>query len=320
MTKKNAMQRRAQEYLDERRRLGYALSTTGNRLQAFARFADKVGHKGPLTLKLIVDWAKGQATRATPLTWARRADIIRPFAKFCARDEPKTVIPPVDMFGRAYRRLTPHIYSDEEIADLLEAAGRLPPPGTLRPATYRTLFGLIAATGLRRSEALKLLCIDFDAAQNRLTIRETKLRKSRHVYLHPTVTEQLVRYGKLRDRFTSNVPAKHLFVSRSGTGLSETTVQKVFEQLRAELGWISRGGHAAPRIHDLRHTFICKRVKLWQRDGADIDHAMIALSTYVGHVGVSHTYWYLTAVPDLMAVTAKRLERYASKATEPCNA
>ena len=275
MTTKNAMHRRAQEYLDERRRLGYALSTTGARLLAFARFADKVGHKGPLTLKLIVDWAKGQATRPTPITWARRVDIIRPFAKFCARYEPKTAIPPIDMFGPAYRRLTPHIYSDEEIADLLAAAGRLRPAGTLRPATYRTLFGLIAATGLRRSEALKLLCTDFDAAQNRLTIRETKLRKSRHVYLHPTVTEQLVRYGKLRDRFTGKVPSKRLFVTKSGTALSEVTVQKVFERLRAELGWVARGGHGAPRIHDLRHTFICKRVKLWQRDGADIDHAMI---------------------------------------------
>jgi integrase len=316
---KNAMQRRAQEYLDERRRLGYALSDSGAMLLAFARFADKAGHKGPLTLKLIVDWAKGQATRATPITWARRVEIIRPFAKFCARDEPKTAIPSVDMFGPAHRRLTPHIYSDEEIAVLLAAAGRLPPAGTLRPATYQTLFGLIASTGLRRSEALKLLCSDFDAAQNRLTIRETKFRKSRHVYLHPTVTEQLVRYGKLRDRFTGKVPAKHLFVTRSGAGLSETTVQKVFERLRAQLGWVARGDHAAPRIHDLRHTFICKRVKLWQRDGADIDHAMIALSTYVGHAAVSDTYWYLTAVPDLMAVTAKRFERYALNAKEACH-
>jgi integrase len=98
------------------------------------------------------------------------------------------------------------------------------------------------------------------------------------------------------------------------------TLQGVFERLRAELDWVARGGHPAPRIHDLRHTFICKRVKLWQREGADIDHAMIALSTYVGHSEVSHTYWYLTAVPDLMAVTAKCFERYASKATEACHA
>jgi integrase len=320
MRTKNATQRRAKEYLDERRRLGYELRITGDMLLAFARFADKVGHSGPLTLKLIVDWAKGQATRATPITWARRVEIIRSFAKFCARDEPKTAIPSIDMFGPSRRRLTPHIYRDKEIADLLAAAGKLPPAGTLRPATYQTLFGLIAATGLRRSEALKLLCSDFDAAQNRLTIRETKFRKSRHVYLHPTVTARLVRYSKLRDRFTGNVPAKHFFVTRSDTGLATTTVQAVFAELRRELGWVARGGHPAPRIHDLRHTFICKRVKLWQRDGANIDHAMIALSTYVGHAEVSDTYWYLTAVPDLMAVTAKRFERYASQAMEACNA
>jgi integrase len=321
MRTNNAMQRRAQEYLDERRRLGYALSNSGPKLLAFARFADKVGHKGPLTLKLIVDWAKGQASRATPITWARRVEIIRPFAKFCAQDEPKTTIPAVDMFGPAYRRLTPHIYSDEEIADLLVAAAKLPPAGSLRPATYQTLFGLIAATGVRCSETLKLLCSDFDAAQNRLTIRETKFHKSRHVYLHPTVTAQLVRYSELRDRFTGKVPANHFFVTASGTGLATSTAQGVFKQLREQLGWGARGGHAAPRIHDLRHTFICKRVKLWQRDGADIDHAMIALSTYVGHAAVSNTYWYLTAVPDLMAVTAKRFERYAAnKATEAYNA
>jgi integrase/recombinase XerD len=124
----------------------------------------------------------------------------------------------------------------------------------------------------------------------------------------------------LRDRLTGRAPGKHFFVTGSGTALTKPMVQGVFQQLRAQLGWIARGGHPAPRIQDLRHTFICKRVKLWQRDGADIDHAMIALSTYVGHAGVSHTYWYLTAVPDLMAVTAKRFERYASKAKEACNA
>lgn len=320
MTTKDPMQRHVQQYLDERRRLGYALDITGNRLMAFARFADKVGHKGPLTLPLIVDWAKGQATRANSITWARRLEVIRPFARFCAQDEPETAIPSADMFGPAHRRLTPHIYSDEEIADLLAAAEKLPPADTLRPATYRTLFGLIAATGLRLSEALKLLRYDFDAAQNRLTIRETKFRKSRHVHLHPTVTAELVRYSKVRDRFNGGLPEQPFFVTRFGTGLAKSTAEGVFQQLRAQLGWVARGGHAAPRIHDLRHTFICTRVKLWQRDGADIDHAMIALSTYVGHAEVSDTYWYLTAVPDLMAVAAKNFEQYSLKTKEACNA
>jgi len=320
MTTMNAMQLRVQNYLDERRRLGHDLGIAGSRLLAFARFADDAGHKGPLTLQLIIDWARGRATRDTPITWARRLEIIRPFAKFCAHDAPGTAIPSADLFGRGHRRLTPHIYTDDEIAELLLAAGRLPPAGSLRPATYQTLFGLIATTGLRLSEALNLRCIDYDPAQSRLTIRQTKFRKSRHVPLHPTATAELERYRKQRDRRFGSSAADHFFVNRLGTCLAKSTVHGVFQQLRRALGWIARGDHATPRIHDLRHTFICKRVKLWQRDGADIDHAMIALSTYVGHAGVSHTYWYLTGVPDLMAVAGDRFERYASTTKEASDA
>jgi integrase len=320
MTTMNAMQLRVQEYLEQRRQLGHALDIAGSSLLAFARFADDIGHNGPLTLQLIVDWARGQASRATPITWARRLEIVRPFARFCAQDEPGTAIPSAGMFGPGHRRLTPHIYSDEEVAELLLAAGRLPPVGTLRPATYQTLFGLIAGTGLRLSEALKLRRADFDSAQDKLTIRETKFRKSRHVPLHPTVTAALERYREQRDRRFGGAATDHFFVTRLGAGLAKSTVHGVFQQLRRKLVWVARGDHAAPRIHDLRHTFICKRVKLWQRDGADIDHAMIALSTYVGHTGVSHTYWYLTGVPDLMAVAGERFEQYASDAKEVGNA
>jgi integrase len=316
MTTVNAMQLRVQDYLDERRRLGHALGIAGSRLLTFARFADDAGHKGPLTLQLIVDWAQGQATRATPITWARRLEIIRPFAKFCAQDDPGTAIPSADLFGRGHRRLTPHIYTDDEVAELLLAAGKLPPAGSLRPVTYQTLFGLIAATGLRLSEALNLRCIDFDSAQSRLTIRKTKFRKSRHVPLHLTAAAALAQYRQQRDHRFGSAATDHFFVARLGTSLAKSTVHGVFQQLRTALGWIARGDHAAPRIHDLRHTFICKRVKLWQRDGADIDHAMIALATYVGHAGVAHTYWYLTGVPDLMAAAGDRFERYASETKE----
>ncbi|MFY9829748.1 MAG: tyrosine-type recombinase/integrase [Rhodoplanes sp.] len=316
MTTVNAMQLRVQDYLDERRRLGHALGIAGSRLLTFARFADDAGHKGPLTLQLIVDWAQGQATRATPITWARRLEIIRPFAKFCAQDDPGTAIPSADLFGRGHRRLTPHIYTDDEVAELLLAAGKLPPAGSLRPVTYQTLFGLIAATGLRLSEALNLRCIDFDSAQSRLTIRKTKFRKSRHVPLHLTAAAALAQYRQQRDHRFGSAATDHFFVTRLGTSLAKSTVHGVFQQLRTALGWIARGDHAAPRIHDLRHTFICKRVKLWQRDGADIDHAMIALATYVGHAGVAHTYWYLTGVPDLMAAAGDRFERYASETKE----
>jgi len=305
-----SMQHLVQEYLDERRGLGFALTIPGSQLRAFARFADASGHRGPLTRQFITSWARDEAKRATPLTWARRLDVIRPFAKHRARIEPGTYVPEADTFGRSRRRLAPHLYTDREIVDLLAAAGRLSPKGTLRPATYRALFGLIAATGLRVSEALRLKCDDVDLDAGMLTVRQTKFTKSRLVPLHPTTVRALQQYLALRQRHLPTLKDGPFLVSAKGTGLAKRTVHWVFDRLRKQLGWTARGGHAAPRIHDLRHTFICRRVQLWHEHGTDIDNAMVALSTYVGHAKVSDTYWYLTAAPDLMAVAGHRFERF----------
>ena len=311
-----SMQSLVQEYLDHRRRLGFALTISGAQLMAFASFADRVGHHGPLTSEIIFAWAQGEATRATPITWARRLEIIRPFAKHRAQAEAGTEVPDTDVFGRAHRRLTPHIYTEAEIADLLAAARRLSPQETLRPATYEAFFGLIAATGLRLSEALQLRYADLDMDRGHLTVRQTKFCKSRLLPLHPTVTEALAQYVVLRRRYFPLVPDAHLFVSAAGAGMAARTVHNVFARIRSELGWVARGNHPAPRIHDLRHTFICRRVMLWHEHGANIDNAMLALSTYVGHAKVSDTYWYLTGVPELMAVAGRRFEHFASNPRE----
>jgi integrase len=316
MTPAPSMQASAQAYLDERRRLGFALAIAGAQLMAFARFADASGHLGPITAELVLAWAQGKATRATPITWARRLGVIRPFVRHLARTEAGTGVPGNDLFGPAHRRLTPHIYTEQEIADLLAAAGRLPPPGTLRPATYETFFGLIAATGLRLSEALHLRCSELDLARGQLTVRQTKFCKSRLVPLHPTTTLALTRYAAVRRRAFPSAADAPLFVSNTGTAMAARTVHHVFARIRAELGWIARGSHPAPRIHDLRHSFICRRVMLWHEHGVDIDNAMLALSTYVGHAKVSDTYWYLSAVPELMVVAARRFERFASNPRE----
>ena len=306
-----SMQHLVQDYLDERRGLGFALAGPGSQLLAFARFADASGHCGPLTRQLITSWARDEAKRATPLTWARRLEIIRPFAKHRARIEVGTHVPETDTFGRNRRRLAPHLYTDQEIVDLLAAAGRLSPKGALRPVTYRTLFGLIAATGLRVSEALRLQCADVDLDAGMLTVRQTKFAKSRLVPLHPTTVRALKQYLALRQRHLPMVQDGPFLASARGMALAKRTVHGVFDQLRKQLGWTARGGHAAPRIHDLRHTFICRRVRLWHEHGTDIDNAMVALSTYVGHAKVSDTYWYLTAAPDLMSVAGRRFEQFA---------
>lgn len=314
MTEARTMLSLAEDYLTERRALGFDLRIPGDQIAAFARFVDEAGHTGPLTIRIALDWVQGQARHAKPLSWARRLDILRPFARYLARLDPATEFPQTAIFGRSHRRLAPHIYSEQEICDLLAAARRLVPHGGLRPATYETIFGLIAATGLRISEALHLRYGDVDLVQGVLTVRNTKFRKSRHVPMHPTVVAALNRYMTVRARHGATNWDSLLFLSSSGGVLPTRTIHWVFQKLRAELGWTTRGAYAQARIHDLRHTFICRRVQLWHAHGADIGNAMAALSTYVGHAKVSDTYWYLTGVPDLMAIAGKGFELFADTA------
>ncbi|MGO9062729.1 MAG: tyrosine-type recombinase/integrase [Candidatus Binataceae bacterium] len=319
MTQLHTMLSLAKDYLAERRSLGFDLRISGKQIESFARFADEVGHTGPLTTRVVLDWVQGKATHATHFSWARRLDILRPFAKYLTRLDPATEFPHTAIFGRSHRRLAPHIYTDREIIDLLAAARRLSPQDTLRPATYETIFGLIAATGLRISEALHLRCSDVDLGQGILTVRKTKFRKSRHVPLHSTTVTALERYLAQRVRYSSASTDAPLFLSSSGSRLPTRTIHCVFEKLRAELGWVARGAYDNVRIHDLRHTFICRRVQLWQEHGTDIDNAMAALSTYVGHAKVSDTYWYLTGVPDLMAIAGNRFQLFAADIGEDCH-
>jgi integrase len=302
----------AEDYLASRRRLGFDLRSTGRRLLDFARFADRAGHQGPLTTDLAVSWARSGPLQA-PITWARRIEIVRPFARYLQQYAPATEVPALDLFGRSHRRLAPHIYTDEEIRDLLVAAATLPSKEKLRPVTYSTLFGLIASTGLRISEALNLRRTDADLGHGLIMIRHAKYSKSRVVPIHPTVVRALSRYVKLRDHDWPVTLSDHFFIVH-GSSMKISTVEDVFGSLRSQLGWVARGDHPAPRIHDLRHSFICRRVLLWYQQGVDVDNAMVMLSTYVGHAKVTDTYWYLTGIPELMAIAAQRFEHFAGGA------
>lgn len=305
MTEAPTMVARVEAYLATRRQMGFALGIAGRQLLAFARFSDQTGHCGPLTLDLAVRWAQS-ASRAKPLTWARRLEVLRPFAKYCSQFEADTEMVPLRHFGPAHRRLVPHIYTGQEIVSLLEAARRLAPADSLRPLTYYTLFGLLAATGLRVSEARLLQLQDIDFQQSVLTVRQTKFRKSRLVPLHATVVAALKRYAEARQRRFGSARIESFFVSDRATPLAARTIHGVFQRLRAELGWVARGGHAQPRLHDLRHTFICRGLLRSYDLREAVDGVIDALSTYVGHAKVSDTYWYVTAVPELMAAAAQR--------------
>jgi integrase len=305
------MQACVQRYLDERRRLGFELKSAATELRRFARFADARGHQGPLTLELQLDWAREPVRHSGVVTAARRLEIVRPFAAHCRQFEPGSEVPPPFILGHGHRRLAPHIYTDQEIRDLLDQAGRLSPRGGLRPLIYQTLFGLIAATGLRISEALKLRVADLDLPGATLTVRQTKFHKSRCLPVHGSVVQALSDYLHARQRWVGCATDTPVFVTQAGRAPSLRAVHYVFAQLRDQLGWRARGEHPQPRIHDLRHTMVARRVQLWHDAGVSIDHAMFWLCTYLGHARISDTYWYLTGTPELMALVGAQFERFA---------
>jgi integrase/recombinase XerD len=303
----------ARAYLAERRHLGFALDRSGSLTLGFARFADASGHVGALTSAIVLRWAKEEAQLADPFTWAGRVNVLRPFARYLGERDPNTAFPEDSPFGRATRRLAPHIYTQGEVSALLAAASRIPPNGGLRPATFTALFGLLDATGLRISEALGLSCGDIDNRQEHLTIRHAKFQRTRLVPLHPTVGEALRAYLPVRARYGSMEPVAPLFLSENtGRALQYQSVRDVFLKLTADLGIAPRGSHPSIRIHDLRHSFICRRLMLWQAGGENLGNAMMALATYVGHINIGDTYWYLQAVPELMAIAGNRFEAFGT--------
>jgi len=307
---------RVEGYLAERHRLGFALRTPAYALRGFTRHVRAVGHRGPLTVEVMADWARRDSHGSTdPRTWARRLKQLRSFARWLQQFEPRTEVPDDAIFGRLPERLAPHIYSESEIVDLLAAARRLGPTSGLRGIIFETLFGLIASTGLRISEALALRIEDVDLTRGMLTIHQTKFAKSRQVPMHASTIKALRRYRSARDLSGESAQEDAPFFvctrgRRRGLALGEHQVHRVFAELREHLDWRNRGAHHAPRIHDLRHTFVVHRIMRWHGEGIDIDQAMLSLSTYVGHAMVTNTYWYLSAVPELMGLAAERFESF----------
>lgn len=316
MNARVSLQRRIDDYLAERRRLGFQLRARDTFLAGFARFVASRHHRGPLTVEIMTQWVRqGKGGQGSPGTWARRLAKLRHFIGYLKQFEPQTEIPEASIFGPEPGRVAPHIYREDEIVELLAAARRLGPRASLRPATYETLFGLMASTGLRVSEAIHLHDADVDLKQAMLTVRQTKFAKSRQLPLHPSTVEALAHYRRQRARHVPTTADSPFFISsrgrRLGQPLGERQVHRVFNALRDSLAWVNRGAHEAPRLHELRHAFAVRRVMLWHAEGTNVDQMMLALSTYMGHAEIFYTYWYLTAVPELMALAGERFERFA---------
>lgn len=307
MNKWLSMQERVDSYLQARRRVGYALRIEGAQLQRFARYADQRDHAGHITIDLAVAWANA-SRKSRQIGRARRLEVVRALAKYCVIFEPETEIPPAHLLGAAHRRRTPHIYSDHTIALLLEAANELQPKQGLRPRAMHCLLGLLASTGLRISEALRLNRNDIDLRQQVLWVRLTKFRKSRYVPMHQTVCDVLSQYAAFRDQRLPVVQNPAFFLLDDGSALQYRQALYAFHSLRVRLGWKTCPNGRYPRLYDLRHTFVCRRLLTWYEQGVDVDRMMPALSAYLGHAKVTDTYWYLTGIPALMKIVSTRFE------------
>lgn len=289
-------------YLSLRRALGYKLIKAERHLLAFARFASERG-ESHVRAATVLTWLPTAAK--TPNSMAHRLTNLIGFARFLHAEDPRHEIPLADI-KRATNRPVPYIYTKDEIARILDIAGnlRLQKPNPLRRELYVTLFGLIAATGLRISEALALRLDDI-LPDGVLHIRETKFRKSRLVPLHATVMEALQGYLEVRRQRAGE--SDWLFPSVQHRQLYPTTVNCTFRSLLRRAGIAPERGQQ-PRIHDLRHTFATRVLEQCGADRSAVARHFVALSTYLGHVSIHNTYWYLQATPEMMADIAAAAE------------
>ncbi|WP_286789891.1 tyrosine-type recombinase/integrase [Thioclava sp. UBA3469] len=289
-------------YIALRRVLGYKLVKTERHLRAFSDFAADHGEIH-IRAATVLRWLETVA--GTPNTRARRMSEIILFARFLHAEDPRHEIPRADL-PRSPSRPVPYIYSPGEIARILDAAGSLrhQKPNPLRRQLYVMLFGLIAATGLRVCEALGLRLDDIQPG-GVLHIRETKFRKSRLVPLHATVVEALDRYLALRRQHAFESP--WLFTSIQHREMCPTTVNYTFRCVLRRAG-IAPERKRQPRIHDLRHTFATRVLEQCGAERGSVARHFVALSTYLGHVDVRNTYWYLETTPELMADIATAAE------------
>lgn len=294
----------AADYLTLRHALGFKLYHETWWLPDFVAYVGSQG-SSTITAELALRWAQ-QPADGNPNWWARKLGAVRRFARYHHACDPRTEVPPPDLLPYRPQRQTPYIYTDAEVAALLQAARCLSDP--LMSATYTTLLGLLAATGMRVGEALRLDQQDIDWRGSLLTVSHSKFGKARHVPLHGSTITALHDYAQARDRLRPPRRTPSFFISRAGTRVLHQNFHHVFLRL-VRLSGIGGGRSRRPRLHDLRHTFAVRTLRDWYRAGVDVEPRLPRLSTYLGHVNPTSTYWYLTATPELLSLAGDLLER-----------
>lgn len=298
------------EYLATRRAFGTQLMWPESLLRGFVNFVDADGAEF-VTTELAVHWAL-KSVGVQRATHARRLAIVRGFAGWLQATDTRTQVPPQGILPARFRRPAPHIYTDREIANLMAAADHLRSTSGLRGPTFKTLIGLLVATGLRPGEALRLDVGDVDPVSGMLTIRESKFGKSRFVPLDESVRVALATYSTFRDTVLPRRETPAFLVTERGSRLGRHAVRRTFASLCKAVGLRPVGhprrvGHG-PRLQDMRHSFATRRLIAWYRDRLDVERLMPRLATYLGHGSTVETYWYIQAVPELLQLATERLQ------------
>jgi integrase len=300
-----ALHEELERYLRLRRSLGHDLSDAGRLLPSFVTYIESVGADF-VSIELALAWAQQPPAEPGTTVWPRRMMAVRGFARYLTGVDGRTEVPPLGLLPMRRHWRPPFIYSEADVAALMaQCHHSIPSP--FRALTYETLIGLLAATGLRVGEALRLDRTDLDQNSGVFQIRRSKFGKSRLVPAHRTVLEALFHFAAHRDQLRPKLSSPSFFIANRGSRLIYPTVSQTFRMVCDAAG-VGAGTAVAPRIHDLRHSFAVHCLVRWYRDGVDVQSRLQWLSTYLGHRDPRSTYWYLSAAPELLAHAVERLE------------
>jgi integrase len=297
--------RHAADYLSLRRALGHDLADAARLLPRFVAHLDDIG-ASTITTEVALAWARRPDADPHSSVWMRRMMVVRGFARHMSGIDPTTEVPPLGLITYRQRWRPPFIYSDGDVDALMSAVPQLI-PAPLRAATFQTMIGLLAATGMRVGETIALARDDIDWSDGVVVVRASKFNKTREVLLDPTAIEALAAYARIRDRHVPHPSSRTFFVSAKGTSVIYGVFGTVFRKLLLASG-VGTDSAVRPRIHDLRHSFAVHTLVRWYCEGQDVAALLPRLSTYLGHRSPVSTYWYLSAAPELLAMAANRLD------------
>lgn len=293
------------DYLALRRALGHELADAARLLPRFVGYLDEIG-ADTVTIEAALVWSQQPEAAPGTTVWARRMTAVRGFARYLSGIDPNTEVPPLGTVSYWRRWRPPFVYSPADIEALMDHA-RQSIPSPLRSATLETLIGLLAVTGMRVGETLRLDRSDLDWDEGVALVRMSKFGKTRQVPLQTSSLEALAAYAQIRDQLHPHPQDPSFFLSNVGKRVIYQVVQDVFRSLVQQSG-VGAGSAFRPRLHDFRHTFAVRTLLGWHRSGRDVEALLPSLATYLGHRDPRSTYWYLSAAPELLAVAAGRLE------------